>query len=97
MQDRSLNSILASLLGVAALIWVLTSVSVPVQAQSPQTVRVRGTVVSLDGNALVVKSRNGETVPIRLTDSWSASGGSQGGFSRYQARHLHWDSSNATT
>jgi hypothetical protein len=74
MQDRSLSSILASLLGVAALVWVLTCVSVPVQAQSPQTVRVRGTIVSLDGNALVVKSRNGETVPIRLTDSWSVSG-----------------------
>src|SRR5215217_2268325 len=74
MQDRSLSSILASLLGVAALVWVSAWISVPVQAQSPQTVRVRGTVVSLDGNALVVKSRNGETVPIRLTDSWSVSG-----------------------
>jgi len=74
MQDRSLSSILASLLGVAALVWVSAWISVPVQAQSPQTVRVRGTIVSLDGNALVVKSRNGETVPIRLTDSWSVSG-----------------------
>jgi hypothetical protein len=48
--------------------------SLPVEAQAPQTARVRGTIVSLEGNTLMIKSREGETVPIRLADTWNASG-----------------------
>src|SRR5215212_7909801 len=48
--------------------------SASVQAQSPQAQRVRGIVERLESNTLVVKSREGETVPIRLTDTWGASG-----------------------
>ena len=59
---------------VAALCLVSAWGSVPAQAQGPQTLRVRGTIVSLDGSTLVVKSREGETVPIRLADTWNVSG-----------------------
>ena len=30
--------------------------------------------MSLDGNTLVVKSREGKTVPIRLAENWSVCG-----------------------
>jgi endonuclease YncB( thermonuclease family) len=59
---------------ITALFFVSAWGSAPVQAQNPQTVRVRGAIMSLDGNTLVVKSREGETVPIRLADTWSVSG-----------------------
>lgn len=37
-------------------------------AQSPQTVRVRGTIAAVDGPVLTVRSREGETFSIRLAD-----------------------------
>jgi hypothetical protein len=40
-----------------------------VKAQSPETVRVRGEIVSLDGGMLDVKSRQGSDVKIRLGDA----------------------------
>jgi hypothetical protein len=45
-----------------------------VHAQAPQTVRVRGTVESLADNTLVVRAREGQSIPIRLADNWSISG-----------------------
>jgi hypothetical protein len=35
-------------------------------AQQPQTVRVRGTIEKIDGDALTVKSRDGSTVAVKL-------------------------------
>ena len=49
-------------------------VILPFAARADTAARVRGTVVSVDGPTLVVKSREGETVQIRLSDNWSASG-----------------------
>src|SRR4051794_35016086 len=46
----------------------------PALAQAPQPVRVRGTVVSVQGSELVVKPRNGENVTVRLADNWAVSG-----------------------
>jgi hypothetical protein len=43
-------------------------------AQAAQPVRVRGTVVSLDGATLRVTSRAGEDVPIRLAENWAVAG-----------------------
>jgi hypothetical protein len=45
----------------------------PSFAQQPQTVRVRGAIETIDGPNLTVKSRNGETVKVRLADSARAS------------------------
>ena len=38
-------------------------------AQAPQMVRVRGTIESVDGQMLTVKSRDGATLNIRLADN----------------------------
>jgi hypothetical protein len=38
-------------------------------AQSPQTVRVRGTIEKVDGQILTVKSRDGNTLTIKLADN----------------------------
>jgi multidrug efflux pump subunit AcrA (membrane-fusion protein) len=38
-------------------------------AQQPPTVRVRGTIEQSDGSTLVVKSRTGETLTIKLADN----------------------------
>jgi Domain of unknown function (DUF5666) len=38
-------------------------------AQSPQTVRVRGTIEKLDGQTLTVKSRDGNALTIKLADN----------------------------
>jgi hypothetical protein len=38
-------------------------------AQSPQTVRVRGTIEKVDGQTLTVKSRDGNALTIKLADN----------------------------
>jgi outer membrane lipoprotein SlyB len=38
-------------------------------AQSPQTVRVRGTIEKVDGQTLTVKARDGNTLTIKLADN----------------------------
>jgi len=38
-------------------------------AQSPQTVRVRGTIEKVDGQILTVKSRDGNALTIKLADN----------------------------
>ena len=43
------------------------------QAPSPQTVRVRGTVISYSGDQLNVKSREGKEVPLTLKSGWGIS------------------------
>jgi hypothetical protein len=43
-------------------------------ASAAAGVRVRGTVVSLSGNTLVVKSREGDTVSIALAANWKTGG-----------------------
>lgn len=52
----------ASLLGSAAF------------AQQPQTIRIRGTIESLEGSMLTVKSREGEERKVRLTDNVAVTG-----------------------
>ncbi|WP_244642855.1 hypothetical protein [Phyllobacterium sp. 628] len=52
-------------------------VSLPVQAQTAadgvQRIRVRGTVGSLDGTTLTVKTREGETATVALKEGWQVS------------------------
>jgi hypothetical protein len=40
----------------------------------PQRVRVRGTVIGLDGQTLNVKTREGDTAKVTLADGWAVSG-----------------------
>lgn len=44
----------------------------PAFADTPE--RVRGTVVGLENNVLIVKSREGANVAIKLADGWSVNG-----------------------
>ncbi len=64
-----IRSLVASAIVLAAI-----ETSTTVHAQAPQTVRVRGTVESLADNTLVVRAREGQSIPIRLADNWSISG-----------------------
>jgi hypothetical protein len=38
-------------------------------AQQPQTVRIRGTIESMDGSVLTIKSRDGSTMKLKLADN----------------------------
>jgi hypothetical protein len=42
--------------------------AVSAQAQAPEPARVRGTVESFDGHILTVKTKDGESIPLRLPD-----------------------------
>jgi hypothetical protein len=53
---------------------VLLATSIAASAQPTQAVRVRGTVVSLEGATLVVKSRDGKDVSVHLADNWAPAG-----------------------
>jgi len=60
------------LIGVAALGLILAaSASL---AQQPQTVRVRGTVEAADGPMITVKSRDGQSYKVKLTDNATVRG-----------------------
>jgi D-arabinose 1-dehydrogenase-like Zn-dependent alcohol dehydrogenase len=48
---------------------LVTLVALPALAQQPQTVRVRGTIASVDGSALVIKQGEGPDVTVKLTDN----------------------------
>src|SRR5262249_9270603 len=52
---------------------VLTLVLMSAQAiaQPAQSRRIRGTVETLDGNVLMVKARDGQTVKINLAPNWA--------------------------
>jgi hypothetical protein len=55
-----------------AVVAALTAVSVlgsAAWAQQPQTVRIRGTIESVDGPVLSIKSREGTDVKVRMTDN----------------------------
>jgi hypothetical protein len=51
----------------ASILFLLMAASVA-SAQQPQTVRVRGTIESIDGQVLKVKSRDGTPVTVKLAD-----------------------------
>lgn len=54
-------------LGIAALALLLGGTAA--LAQTPQWVRVRGTIEKVDGTTLTVKTREGQTVTLRLADN----------------------------
>ncbi len=54
-------------LGTAAFVAIIFSATMAV-AQSPATVRVRGTIESVDGKTMTVKGRDGNAIKVKLTD-----------------------------
>jgi hypothetical protein len=57
-----------------ALATTLATLAVSPSALAAEGVRVRGTVTSLTGDTLLVKSRDGTDVSIKLTMGWKAGG-----------------------
>jgi hypothetical protein len=57
--------------GLAAMAILASTVAM---AQQPQTMRVRGEIVTVEGPVLIVKARNGTDLKIRLADNVSVSG-----------------------
>jgi len=58
----------------AALVLVSAVATLAASAASAQGVRVRGTVVSVTGDTLLVKSRDGDNVSVTLSLGWKAGG-----------------------
>ncbi|WBL79964.1 hypothetical protein I3J27_05915 [Bradyrhizobium xenonodulans] len=58
---------LAPRLAVAAFVACIVTSSV--QAQQAPTVRIRGTIESVDGNMLGIKTREGSDVKVKMTDN----------------------------
>ena len=61
-----LSSLVPRLLASFALLTVLGSAT---WAQQPPTVRIRGTIESVDGSLLSIKSREGTDMKVRVTDN----------------------------
>jgi hypothetical protein len=61
-----LSSLVSRLLASLALVTVLGSAT---WAQQPPTVRIRGTIESVDGSMLSIKSREGTDMKVRVTDN----------------------------
>jgi hypothetical protein len=72
---KSVNkAIHCGILAAGVAVVTLSLACVAAIAQSNNQVRVRGTVVSLEGSALVVHAREGANVSIHLADDWAAIG-----------------------
>ncbi|KQO75875.1 hypothetical protein [Rhizobium sp. Leaf262] len=69
---RSLSTIISKT-STTAMTGVLLAMATCVAAQAADTVRVRGTVESLDGTTLSVKTREGANAKIMLKDGWQVS------------------------
>ena len=53
---------------------VMSVLAQPAQAQQPPTVRIRGTIESVDGPVLMIKSREGTDLKVKMTDDMSVIG-----------------------
>ena len=68
--------------GLTSMILAAGSVTAATAASAAeQGVRVRGTIVSVSDNRLEVKSREGQSINVRLTDGWKASAVKKASFS----------------
>jgi len=59
---------------LAALVILVSATAAIAQAPAPAPVRIRGTVEKLDGNVLMVKSKSGEQVAVKLADNFIVMG-----------------------
>jgi hypothetical protein len=67
----NLKSITATV-GAVGAVTFLTAIFAP--ARAADRVQVRGTIVSLDGSTLTVKTREGATTAVALKDGWELTG-----------------------
>jgi hypothetical protein len=57
---------LSSLVALLAIVFATASTA---WAQQPPPVRIRGTIEAVDGSLLTIKSREGDTLKVRMTDN----------------------------
>jgi hypothetical protein len=60
--------------GIVAAAGLALLLTVSAEAQAPAPVRVRGTIEKADGGALLVKTREGNQVTVKLTDNAQVNG-----------------------
>src|SRR5271163_3596576 len=61
-----------TIFGAVGAVTFLTAIVAP--ARAADSVQVRGTIVSLDGSTLTVKTREGATDAVALKDGWEVAG-----------------------
>ena len=69
-----MSSLKHGIIGAAGLVPVLALVLAMSSAQAQEVVRVRGTIEKADGNTLLVKTREGSQVTVKLTDNAQVNG-----------------------
>jgi hypothetical protein len=69
-----MSSLKHGIIGAAELVPVLALVLAMSSAQAQEVVRVRGTIEKADGNTLLVKTREGSQVTVKLTDNAQVNG-----------------------
>jgi len=69
-----MSSLKHGIIGAAGLALVLALVLAMSSAQAQEVVRVRGTIEKADGNTLLVKTREGGQVTVKLTDNAQVNG-----------------------
>jgi hypothetical protein len=69
-----MNMKLCETFGGAIALAAFLGVAVPTPAQAAETVRVRGTIVGLDGSTLTVKTREGPNAMLMLKPGWKMAG-----------------------
>jgi hypothetical protein len=62
-------TLIGKLLPRAAVLGLALAFAAPASAQTPESMRIRGSVVNLDGSALTIKMRQGANVTVKLADS----------------------------
>jgi len=65
---------LASAIGAALALVAFLGIAAMSHAQAAENVRVRGTIVSLDGSTLTVKTREGPDAALALKPGWKVTG-----------------------
>ena len=61
-----------TIFGAVGAVTFLTAIFAP--ARAADSVQVRGTIISLDGSTLTVKTREGATTAVALKDGWELTG-----------------------
>ena len=69
-----MSSLKHGIIGAAGLVPVLALVLAMSSAQAQEVVRVRGTIEKADGNTLLVKTREGSQITVKLTDNAQVNG-----------------------
>src|ERR1700723_3895797 len=75
-----MNLKLPQALGSASAAVALLGVAVLTPAQAAETVRVRGTIVGLDGSTLTVKTREGPNAMLMMKPGWKMAGVAKASF-----------------